>query len=118
MTRKKASYYLRRIYRLLDDEDAVLKLKKYAKMDIAGEAHVDEKEMIVDPRQDLAAAIVHEALHILYGNLTHINHPGSIYDVDNGECSSWIRKTEEGICNALTVRQWRNLLFRIGNKLY
>lgn len=111
MTKKKASYYLRRIYKLLNDEEAVLRLKRYAKMAIAGEAFADEKEMVVDPRQDVGPVVVHEGLHILYPD------PPGGFDVDNGECSSWIRKTENGIVQSLTVRQWRNLLFRIGNKL-
>lgn len=115
MTRKKANYYLYRIYKLLQDPDAICKLRKFRK-NLAGYAVPEAKYMAIDPRSDAACTLIHESLHILYSNLP--DHPGSIFDADRGQCSKWIQKTEMGIANALTLKQWRNLYFRFANKLF
>jgi hypothetical protein len=113
VTHAKASYYLRRIYKLLQDEDAIVRLRKF-RGGLEGIAVSEAKYMAIDPRRSLGSTIIHEALHLLYPQ-----YPDSKKDMkDGGNCSKWIWKTEEGICNALTERQWRNLYFRIGNKLY
>lgn len=100
MTGEKASYYLRRIYGLLQHGDTVLRLRKF-KGNIEGVAIDAVQYMAVDPRRNFGSTVIHECLHILYPNW----------------CESKVLKTEEGIANTLTERQWRNLYFRLGNKL-
>jgi hypothetical protein len=109
VTHTKASYYLRRIYKLLQDEDTILRLRKF-RGNLEGVAISEAQYMAVDPRRSFGATVIHECLHILY--------PDKPMDYGRDkDCSRWVRKTEEGICNALTNRQWANLYYRLGNKL-
>jgi len=108
LTKQKASYYLRRIYKLLQDEETILRLRNF-KGNLEGVAICEAKYMAVDPRKSFGATVIHECLHLLY--------PDKPMDYDNGQCSKWIRKTEEDIVAKLTSRQWANLYYRLGNKL-
>jgi hypothetical protein len=108
VTHKKASYYLRRIYKLLQDEETILRLRNF-KGNLEGVAISEAQYMAVDPRRSFGATVIHECLHILY--------PDKPLDCSDHECSKWVRRTEEGIVNALSERQWKNLYFRLGNKL-
>ena len=104
MTQRQASYYLRRIYRVLEDPDLSRKLKKLSRywdeetgqlLDVEGMAGGNEIE--VDPRNaTLVAACIHEPLHILYPGWSHRR----------------INPVSTQIANAISMKQWHNLIFR------
>ena len=97
MTKRQANYYLHRCYRLLADPDTVLRHKRF-KGNLQGIAFAAVQSMTVDFRKEALSTILHECLHILYGN--------------------WPEKkvlaVEKGIVDHMSQTQWQNLCFKIG----
>lgn len=111
MTKKQADYYLHRCYRLLADPDATLRHRKFRAGTFQGIAHPKAKAMTVDFRQEALSTVIHECLHVIYGD--NKRHPGSRMDANKGDCSKWVQETEEAIVYRMTERQFQNLCFRI-----
>lgn len=108
MTRKEASYYLHRIYKLLKDEDVEINLTLFRsfideygdRRVICGEAGVDE--IAIDPRNiAIKDACIHEPLHILYPEWSE---------------RRIVRMTDK-IAGGLSLRQWRTLFGRFVARL-
>ena len=100
---------MQRIYKLLQDPETRVVLKKF-KPNLEGIAYSELSLMYVDPRCNFLATFIHECLHLLL--------PTAPMNTDDGDCSKQIQKLETQIINSLSDRQWKNLIFRIGNKLW
>lgn len=108
LTRKQATYYLHRIYRLLKDDDIELNLTLFRsfideygdRRVICGEATDDE--ICIDPRNiEIKDACIHEPLHILFPTWSE---------------RKVVRMTDK-IAGGLSLRQWRNLIGRFVARL-
>lgn len=113
MTKKQANYYLQRIYKYLasDESIAVIRRMKHSH----GEFDWAKREIALDPMGSLLPAIIHECLHGMYGDQE--NHPGAVMNDNCGFCSTWVQKTEDGICKHMSRIQWLHLLERTVAKL-
>ena len=100
MKKSRSDYLLRRIYKLLRDENVTLGLQKLKKPYV-GIAFPWSKEMAIDPRCEVLSVVVHECLHLLYEDARERK----------------ILAMEKGIMNNMTVRQFINLYMRIGCRL-
>ena len=109
MTRSESYRWMRKIYKVLQDPETKVALRKF-KPDLAGIAYAEIQSMFIDPRKDLINTIVHECLHLILTDAP--------LDADNGNCSKRVQRLEREITNAMSDRQWRNLIWRIGNKLW
>ena len=105
MTKKKATYYLHRIYRLLEDDEFVSRFRKLRNFKAGGklviyEGNADETSNDVDPRKaQISTLLLHEPLHTLYPE-AHENE---------------ILLLEAQIAATLSMRQWANLQRRVAN---
>ncbi len=68
-----------------------------------GLAHADLQQMVIDPTEQCLSTLIHECLHLLYDR--HGWSHKKIYDY------------EEQIVGHLSSRQWRGLIYRLGNAL-
>ena len=109
MTRTETYRWMQRIYKLLQDPETRVVLKKF-KPNLEGIAYSELQLMLVDPRCNFLSTLIHECLHLLL--------PSAPMDASGGDCSKQIQRLETQIINSLTDRQWRNLIYRIGNKLW
>ena len=100
MTKARADYYLRRCYRLLEDPDTIVHLRKLPQ-NIHGMAMGCADVMVVDPRRDVLSTIVHECFHIMFPAWSETK----------------VLKHESGVVNKMTKRQWRNLIERVARKV-
>ena len=105
MTKKRATYYLHRIYRLLEDDEFVSRFRKLRNFKTGGRLHIYEGVAIdmtnfVDPRKaQISTLCLHEPLHSLYPDMPEA-------EILHLECE---------IGNALSMRQWANLQRRVAN---
>jgi len=109
VTRTQNYRWMQRIYKLLQDPETRVALRKF-KPTIEGIAYSELQLMYIDPRRNFLSTLIHECLHLLL--------PDSPLDTNDGECSKQVLRLEEQIVNSLSDRQWKNLIFRIGNKLW
>ena len=98
MTKRQADYYLHRCYKLLADHNTIFRHKKF-KGNLHGIAYSFIQSMAVDMRKDCLSTIIHESLHILYGNWTEKK----------------VREVEAGVVNHMSQLQFQNLCYRIGS---
>jgi len=108
MTREETYKWMRRIYGLIEEPEMMVLLKKSWKFD--GTADAESNLFALDPRGHFLCAFIHECLHLLL--------PYAKMDANEGRCSKLVQKLERGITNSLSDRQWRNLIYRIGNKMW
>ncbi|MFA5020904.1 MAG: hypothetical protein WC517_02480 [Patescibacteria group bacterium] len=93
MERKQANYYLRRIYRLLKNNEVPIILKKIR----STRGITDAKTIWLNPQNDILLVIIHECLHVLYWSWSETK----------------VTKSAVKIFNQLTPRQMKNLLLRL-----
>ena len=103
LTKAQANRLLQRVYRVIDSGNIQFYLEKM--QDNIGETDFGEETIKLDPRNNILQVVVHEALHILYPVVT--------YDIDGGECSSYVTHLEEELAEHMSDTQWRNLFKRI-----
>src|SRR3989339_225748 len=93
MDKRRANYYLRRIYRLIKSEKLPTILKR-----IRGKwGETDWKQIILHPKRPLLPTFIHECLHNFYPDL----------------CETGVTKLENQIFSKLTIKQLNNLLLRL-----
>lgn len=102
MNKNQVGYYLRRIYRLLRDDQSPIILRKFNSIKIDGVIHAvhgkaEETTIWLNPKGEMLSTVIHECLHVLYPKWSHPK----------------IKKYEAQIFNQLTNRQLKNLLLRL-----
>ncbi len=93
MNKKKANYYLYRVYRLLDSDKIQIILKKINK----NRGITDYRTIWLNPHEHILPTLIHECLHIFYPDW----------------CETKVLKYESQIFHKLTAKQINNLLMRL-----
>ena len=107
ISKQQANRILHRVYRLLEDGEFRVKIKKLW-WGQAGEYQPDKNVALINPESEILLTILHEALHALY--------PDAENDIDSS-CSAKVMTLEKEIKEHMSTRQWKNLYLKTAQNI-